>query len=179
METVQCALARNVAELRRRRGLSVRGLSKVLGELGVPLLPSGITKLEAQDRKVSVTELLALAVALDVSPVRLLLPPEPSDVDVQITPERSAPWAAAWRWAVGDQPLLQRDDRLPLDDPRVREFIGENRPYEHRPVKEVQEFLAKRVLAPFEARITHDEANLHRRVDWDEWYDEVRADGER
>jgi transcriptional regulator with XRE-family HTH domain len=161
METLEAVIARNVATLRKKRGLGVRGLSNALTELGRPILPSGITKIESQDRRVSVGDLVALAIALDVSPVRILLPPERIDDDVQLTPTRAAPRMAAWRWATGEQPLLDRDEEVPWDDPRVREFIRISRPYENSPLREAREFLGKRIQGRFTATITEETANLN------------------
>lgn len=179
LETLEAAVARNVSELRHLRRLSVRGLSERLKELGLQLLPSGVTKIEKQERRVSVAELVALAVALEVSPVRLLLPAGRTNNDMLVTPNMSAPWAAVWRWAVGDQPLVQRDEEVPWDDPRVREFIRECRPYEHRPIQEAYEFLGKRVSGRFEATITHEKGNLRRSLGWEEFEEEVVRRGER
>lgn len=174
VETPDAVTARNIAELRALRGYSVRGLSERLAELGQPLLPSGITKIEKGARRVSVAELVALAVALGVTPNRLLLSPTPTEEEVHVTPNLSAPWAAVWRWAHGEQPLLQRDEELALDDPKVREFVRANRPYEQRPIREAWMYLNKLVPAPFEATITHDKANLHRKLEWEELFDEVQ-----
>lgn len=110
---VRQTLARNLAALRARRGVSVRALSERLGELGVRLLPSGITKIEQQARDVDVDELLALAVALNVRPARLVLPDDYSaDGRVQLTPAVSARTDEAWRWFEGRQalPLLEDPD---------------------------------------------------------------------
>jgi transcriptional regulator with XRE-family HTH domain len=66
-------VAANVKASRGRRGMSVRDLSRRLTELGRPILPSGITKIEQGARRVDVDDLNALAAALGVSPTRLLL----------------------------------------------------------------------------------------------------------
>lgn len=99
-------LAANLAAIRRRRGVTVRRLSSQLADLGVTLLPSGITKIEQGARRVDVDELVALAVALNVSPTRLVLPDtaEPDD-DVRLTPELTAGALDAWRWFEGDDAL--------------------------------------------------------------------------
>lgn len=158
VETPDAVTARNVAELRALRGYSVRGLSERLAELGQPLLPSGITKIEKGARRVSVAELVALAMALGVSPVRLLLPAERTDAPVQVTPNRSATWEAAWRWAVGEQPL-DIDEPTP-GDPRVREFAEQNRPYERQPfTEEVLHALVTREVAPWEIAMSYDGEN--------------------
>jgi transcriptional regulator with XRE-family HTH domain len=168
----------HVAEnLQRLRGaMSYRELSERLEALGRPIPVLGLSRIESKARRVDADDLVALAIALDVSPVRLLLPPRTSArakgyEGVQLAPEVERTWVAAWRWAVGDQPLMERHKELPLDDVRVRDFITENRPFEDESeVREAMKFLKSRVPAPFEATITDKEANLHRRVSWDEWH---------
>jgi transcriptional regulator with XRE-family HTH domain len=66
-------VAENIKGSRTRAGMSVRGLSAKLEELGRPILPSGITKIEQGGRRVDADDLVAIATALDVSPTRLLL----------------------------------------------------------------------------------------------------------
>lgn len=67
-------VAENVKAYRSRRHFSLRDLSAKLAELGRPILPSGITKIEHGARRVDADDLVALGWALDVSPPRLLLP---------------------------------------------------------------------------------------------------------
>lgn len=123
-------LAKEVARLRGRT--TVRELSARLSKLGRPILPSGITKIEQGSRRVDVDDLVALAVALKVTPTRLLLGPPPTDgpddpaheeawewVDwedsqgnkrapiplLRLAPELAMePWEA-WPWALGEVPL--------------------------------------------------------------------------
>lgn len=110
----------------------MRELSARLSKLGRPILPSGITKIEQGSRRVDVDDLVALAVALKVTPTRLLLGPPPTDgpddpaheeawewVDwedsqgnkrapfplIRLAPELALePWDA-WPWALGETPL--------------------------------------------------------------------------
>ena len=69
----------NVRRLREVRGLSLQKLSNGLGEVGHPLVPSGLGRLELGERRVDVDDLVALAKVFDVPPVDLL---EPWDCDV-------------------------------------------------------------------------------------------------
>lgn len=101
--------------------MSLRQLSERLGEIGHPMLPSGINKLENRKRRVDVGDLVALALALDVSPLALLMPAERRDV--QLTPEVRAEWERGWRWAVGERPLTGEGWRFPG-------YIAANRPFE-------------------------------------------------
>lgn len=65
-------MARNVIPMRNHRGMTGRALSTKLEMIGWPILPSGITKLELCQRKVTVDDLVALAEALSCR-VELLL----------------------------------------------------------------------------------------------------------
>lgn len=78
-------------------------MAERLGEIGRPILATGITKLEAGQRRVDADDLVALAIALDVTPNTLLLPSEPADVD--LTPVTSADFGEVWAWARGQRPL--------------------------------------------------------------------------
>lgn len=104
-------VAQNVRRLRARRGMTVRDLSARLGEIGRPVLPSGITKIEQGQRRVDVDDLVALALALGVNPNALLLPngdhlpPFGTVREVGLTSTVRANWFRAWGWAAGDQPL--------------------------------------------------------------------------
>lgn len=67
---------------------------------GRPIQASGLAKTEAGDRRVDADDLVALALALDATPNRLLLSgvPEP----VPLTPKRSLTFPEAWAWASGE-----------------------------------------------------------------------------
>ncbi len=116
--------ADNVRQLRERRRLTVRQLSDRLTKLGRPVLPSGIVKIEKGDRRVDADDLLALALALGVTPNRLLLIGEIADDTVELTPIVEASQVSAWWWATGEQ-------RLPgpfaVSD---QQFGVENRPHD-------------------------------------------------
>lgn len=127
MEPVTGSIGERVAAVRKRRGLSQRALSARLEELGHKIAPSGIAKIESDDpaarRGVDVDDLVALAVALNVSPARLLLPDSAGDEEVALTPARSAPAWAAWAWAEGRAPLPTRSLEEELNtDEEVRAY---------------------------------------------------------
>ncbi|MDH4145462.1 MAG: helix-turn-helix transcriptional regulator [Acidimicrobiia bacterium] len=69
-----------VAQLRMRHGWTQRAFADRLKTLGVPLHRNSINDLENGHRKVKVGELLALAMALEVSPVELLMPAAATDL---------------------------------------------------------------------------------------------------
>src|SRR4051794_23808402 len=118
-------VAHNVRALRDARGMSVRDLSARMAEIGQPLLPSGITKIEQGQRRVDADDLMALAVALGVTPNRLLLTDEIADDTVHLTPAVVVSQVAAWWWATGEQRLPG-----PYAVPDDRQFGAENRPHD-------------------------------------------------
>ena len=90
-------------------------LSDRMAEVGRPILPSGLSKIEQGDRSVDVDDLVALAVALGVTPNALLLPPYgEEDNKVELTPSTATTWTRAWVWATGDGPL-EGPARSPAD----------------------------------------------------------------
>jgi transcriptional regulator with XRE-family HTH domain len=158
-EVVPGPLARqvvaNVKTLRTERGWTRERLSEELTKVGRPIRATGLARLEAGRRRVDADDLGGIALAFGVSPVRLLLPPEDTGDKVGLTETRSTNWQAAWRWAVGDEPLT--DDRVELTDPRVAEFIRENRPFEGQaPARELARWLRPRIPGPFRAYVEAD-----------------------
>lgn len=115
--------ARNLRELRARRRLSVRELSKRLGELGYPLLPSGVSNIEAGEgsrrRRVVVDDLPALALALRTTPAGLLSPHGDPREPIAVTPGSTMKaWDVA-EWVRGEGlpwgHLQPGDEALVLD----------------------------------------------------------------
>jgi transcriptional regulator with XRE-family HTH domain len=108
------------ANLRRlRRGISTYELARRLEAAGWKINPDGITRIETGDRRVTVDDLVALAVVLGVSPNALLLPPVPPvrapEADVPAVPlvgNVEADPRTAWRWARGEQPLDGSEENL-------------------------------------------------------------------
>lgn len=103
MATTTTTLASNVAHLRKARGHTVRSLAVRLDELGCPIHSSGLTKIEQGKREPRVAELLALAIALGVSPNRLMLPID--DSPISLTPKVDVNADEAWAWATSRRPL--------------------------------------------------------------------------
>ncbi|WP_147453929.1 helix-turn-helix domain-containing protein [Nocardiopsis sp. Huas11] len=130
-------VARNVREVRQARGLSVTQLVKRLsGKLSVDAvkkIEAGANPDAAVVRRVSVDELVLLAIALDTTPNRLLLGPRADDEDLELTdaqiklpnnlvpsqdePVDTSPSARdAWRWARGGEPLHLGPSVYPLPE---------------------------------------------------------------
>ncbi|MGW4033095.1 helix-turn-helix domain-containing protein [Streptomyces sp. NPDC004838] len=99
-------VARNIARLRRRQELTTRQLSAALERAGRPIPASGITRMEKGERMVNSDDLVALAVALGVSPSALLLPVDVEpDAQVEITGSTPVSASSAWHWMEGGGPL--------------------------------------------------------------------------
>jgi len=117
----------NLRALREERRISLRDLSKRLEQLGHPLLPSGLSKIETGDRRADVDDLIAIALALDVSPNRLLLPKTAGENEtIELTQEIETSERAAWRWASGEVPLEAKSDI----STSAEQFRDENRPHD-------------------------------------------------
>ncbi|WP_327144366.1 DEAD/DEAH box helicase family protein [Nocardia sp. NBC_01327] len=92
-------------ELRQSHGLTLNQLADRLTELGRPIDLSALAKIEKGQRRVDVDDLVALALALDVSPNWLLLPDSASSNRVEITAAYGTSGTEAWLWALRDQPV--------------------------------------------------------------------------
>jgi transcriptional regulator with XRE-family HTH domain len=119
-------VAANVLRVRKARGLSVYGLSDLLRDAGRPISPSAVGKVERGERQVSVDELMALAVLLQVSPSALLLPlTDDPNVTVEITGRGPVAADDAWDWMDGQRRLDQPRKDL---DTAALEFALHSRP---------------------------------------------------
>jgi transcriptional regulator with XRE-family HTH domain len=145
--SVATYVRRNVAELRVQRRMTLAQLSEAMGQLGRPILPSGLGKIEKGDRRVDVDDLVALAMALNVTPTRLLLPggADPDSSSVELTGSRAVPWARAWAWATGREALPSPD--RPVDAETTLdeeyEFTEASRPFDPPPDLLMSEIEAK------------------------------------
>ncbi|SRR6266487_944828 len=105
-QTPSDVVAARVRQVRTKRGMKVADLAARCAELGAPQLTAqALYKLEGQresatrrPRPVTVDELLALSLALNVAPVHLLVPPddprEPYPVTATVTEQASS--VRAW-----------------------------------------------------------------------------------
>lgn len=93
-------VAANIARARRVRGFSLQQLENRLAELGRRIPVSGLSRIENEDRRVEVDDLMVIALALDISPLGLILPITPApDTDVEVTGARGGA-ALFWQWAL-------------------------------------------------------------------------------
>lgn len=107
----------NVQRIRTGAGMSYRELSDRLSVAGRPIPTLGLSRLENGERRVDVDDLVALALALSVSPATLLMPEHPE-------PTEHEAWAAMWQWMLAEAPL-------PGSDIDAESFRRTNRPYEN------------------------------------------------
>ncbi|MCY0931171.1 helix-turn-helix transcriptional regulator [Streptomyces sp. H27-H1] len=133
-------VAENLARLRKVRGFTTRQLSGVLERNGRLIPASGITRMEKAERQVTVDELVALAVALDVSPVTLLLPANarggkdvngiPEEARTEVTGVGEVGVVSAWRWAWCQDTLEPSDPDAGEEeaDRRLMDFLLNSRP---------------------------------------------------
>jgi transcriptional regulator with XRE-family HTH domain len=104
----------NIRQLRQARGLSYARLSAKLAELDRPIAVLGLRRIENGKRRVDADDLVALALALNVTPPALLLPRSVAagDEQVALTPAVACTAEDAWLWAGGQWQLRDHD----LDD---------------------------------------------------------------
>jgi transcriptional regulator with XRE-family HTH domain len=100
----------NVARMRKTQRLSLKELEGLLARHGRRISFSGLSKIENGTRKVDTDDLMALALALDVSPVALLLPQGDPQETVDVTGGRGS-LGVFWEWAFGGTPLINPDWR--------------------------------------------------------------------
>jgi transcriptional regulator with XRE-family HTH domain len=94
--------------VRGRRGLSLQDLADRLTRLGFPMDRTTLNKLENGRRGLSLDEALAIAAALDVSPLHLFVPIMDSE-QLEIAPKVTAGAVRARKWLRGEQPLPIQD----------------------------------------------------------------------
>jgi hypothetical protein len=120
-------VAENLVRLRERRGLTTRQLSGMLERAGRHIPASGITRMEQAKRGVTTDELVALAVALNVSPAALLLPCDARQ-DIEITGAGVVNGTAAWQWMWSNEPLSFPEGDDEEVDRALVAFLLDSRP---------------------------------------------------
>ncbi|WP_435897522.1 helix-turn-helix domain-containing protein [Streptomyces microflavus] len=122
----------NVQRLREARGMTKKQLSDAVGALHRPIPPLGISRVESGSRRVDADDLVALALALKVTPLTLLLPDTWNDEPAELAPGFFLKTRTAWRWAEGQSPAddwATEPEGADLDDEREQEYLKERELY--------------------------------------------------
>ena len=136
-------VAENVERLRKLRRLHQKDVSALLADIGRPMLPTVISKIERGERRIDVDDLVALALAFNVSPLTLLLPPASSEEAVELTENVAVTSATAWAWGAGFKTAMDwtpgegvnlaspgADPAIPLEaQDRKQEFVRRQTEY--------------------------------------------------
>ena len=147
---------RRLQELRKQtRGWSQQRLADELVKIGWPLDRTAIAKIEKAQRGVSVDDLVALAVALNVSPGWLLAPAEAGEEPAPVVGSVSAPAWTVWDWVDGVHPLPTLSEDEGFNSPEEIHAFRGARPAnlrqqeEHSAVQAVKQlfYRVKRVLS--------------------------------
>lgn len=113
-------VAQNIQRARKSQQISLQELERRLADAGRKISFSGLSKIERADRRVDVDDLMAIAIALDLSPLGLLLPVDQEpDKTVDVT-GASGSLAIFWEWALAADTHFSRD---------VRAFIARSLPW--------------------------------------------------
>ncbi|MFF7690564.1 helix-turn-helix domain-containing protein [Streptomyces syringium] len=119
-------IALRVKELRGRRGWTAAQLGEALGKHGVRWDRFAVANLENGKRQnVTVQELIALALALDVAPVNLLVPLD--DRPYQLTPTRAEGADTVRAWVRGEEPLPGTDERTFMGEVSTKDLQEQRR----------------------------------------------------
>ena len=110
---IGAAVAANIERLRESQNLSYAELSRRLDELGRPIAPLGLTRIRDLQRRVDVDDLVALALALGVSPTTLLLPHSDASTEARAAGRKAPvtdggeqyPLSQIWRWFIAESPI--------------------------------------------------------------------------
>jgi transcriptional regulator with XRE-family HTH domain len=116
----------NLQRLREAQNLGYTKLARILEEIGRPIPELGLRRIESGDRRVDADDLVALAVALGVSPITLLMPEaDKKDSPVTITGEELELHASrVWTWLSGEDTLPQAPTQVELMGLFTRTMFG-------------------------------------------------------
>ena len=106
METPDQAVRRLIARYRLARGMNQTDLAREVTKLGASMRQTTVSKIEDGTRKVGVDELLAIAAALDVSPIMLMIPVDQEDDYEVAAGHLHYPWFV-YEWFVGTHGLTR------------------------------------------------------------------------
>ena len=96
----------NLKRIREGKRLTYVELSDLLSKTGRPIPVLGLRRIERGERRVDADDLAALSVVLNVGVAALLLPPEASQEQIELTKGCSVSSRTAWRWAEAQGPAV-------------------------------------------------------------------------
>ncbi|WP_345181439.1 helix-turn-helix transcriptional regulator [Streptomyces lavendulae] len=99
-------VAANIERVRKARHLKQKDVSDALGAIGRATLTTVVSKIERGERRIDVDDVVAIALALNVSPLTLLMPDEADDQPVKLTDGWEVSSRTAWAWALGREPAM-------------------------------------------------------------------------
>jgi transcriptional regulator with XRE-family HTH domain len=104
--------AKQLKRYREMRELTTEQLAERVAGAGGKLDRQAISKIERRVRGVSLDEWLVLAFALNIPPLLLFLPLDSQEEEIAITPTAShiLPIMGAWKWIIGNQPPMERQE---------------------------------------------------------------------
>lgn len=108
MGDTAATVASNIRRLRRAQGMTMGQLSVNLSEAGRPMKANTLSTVENMTRRIDVDDLIAFAVALNVSPAALLMPAYEDDDAVEM-----------WAWITAESPrsggTVDTDDQFAVE----------------------------------------------------------------
>lgn len=110
MDATGETVAANIARVRKSQQMSLQRLEAILTTLEHRISFSALSKIENRARKVDVDDLMAIAVALNVSPGSLLLPFGGPAEEVSITGGHDSV-GLIWEWAFAQEEIIADDRR--------------------------------------------------------------------
>lgn len=123
------SLGENLRRLRERKKLTYVALSELLDEVGRPIPVLGLRRIERGERRVDADDLVALAVALNVSPAALLLPPANGQSPVKLTSALEVTAETAWKWVEGKQAAVDRLEQRQDYEQRQMSYLTLTHPW--------------------------------------------------
>jgi hypothetical protein len=121
-------VAENVDRLRVKQNLTFAALAKRLEQIGRPIPTLGLRKIVAKTRRVDVDDLVGLAVALNVSPISLLIAPAETPAHaVPVTgylPDGLVRGDVLWNWLTAQHTLPQSPEMVAALGPVTRMMFG-------------------------------------------------------
>lgn len=109
-------IGQEVQRQRERAGLKFNSLSEKTRELGRPVHRVALPKIEGGERDITIQELVGLAVALDISPLTLLVPNVLAEVEILPGVEVQGVDVVGWWTGVGGVTDIPARDLFPKDD---------------------------------------------------------------